>query len=551
MFSYVNMGGKTSKMGKYTKESMLVKEIEYIAANYIITQNFDDMKNLTKPEYCDNLIIMTADIIANKLNKMDISYLSKRLNSEDEPKDLSTGKVLFLRKADIKTLDNDKVSTKKHMCIGIARFYIKVAHLFGAILSTINPIYVYKDMYGVSNEKSLKEKDSIPNDAIPTIIKRNVCNIRQDALINNQKFDVGENAPVNIEPYLCDVNYDKTNRRIKTLKEEVGFAELEKLYYDVYDYENGGFTKMSDKMKDIYQADVATLNKVFGEDQEYDKNKFSEIHLKDYRSGIGCKTSNNGIVKSYKNKLFVEYATHIHDMTKTTAAKQDELYSILKQLFSHVQTSGSKKKGIIINPKLTNNVLQQLIDKTRETIVGLYVKCETDFNKGLEIYKAVVEQQKTKLTQKQIVDLEAAINESAAPAPDAPAPDVYESAAPVPDVYESAAPVPDVYESAAPVPDVYESAAYAPAAYAPAAYAPAAYAPAAHAPAAHAPAAHAPAAHAPAAHAPAAHAPAAHETRQQVEDIREFIKHSNDVKTSRNENGLNGGPQGINLGEPL
>ena len=506
MFSYVNMGGKTSKMGKYTKESMLVKEIEYIAANYIITQNFDDMKNLTKPEYCDNLIIMTADIIANKLNKMDISYLSKRLNSEEEPKDLSTGKVIFLRKADTETLDNDKVSTKKHMCIGIARFYIKVAHLFGAILSTINPIYVYKDMYGVSNEKSLKEKDSIPNDAIPTIIKRNVCNIREDALINNQKFDVGENAPVNIEPYLCDVNYDKTKRRIKTLKEEVGFAELEKLYYDVYDYENGGFTKMSDKMKDIYQADVATLNKVFGEDQEYDKTKFSEIHLKDYRSGIGCKSSNNGIVKSYKNKLFVEYATHIHDMTKTTAAKQDELYSILKQLFSHVQTSGSKKKGIIINPKLTNNVLQQLIDKARETIVGLYVKCETDFNKGLEIYKAVVEQQETKLSREQIVNLEDAINESAAPVPDAPVP-----AAPAPDAPVPDAPVPDAYESDAPVPD----------------------------------------APAPDAPAPVAPGPVANETRREGEDIRESTKPSIDVKTSHNENGLNGGPQGINLGEPL
>ena len=45
--------------------------------------------------------------------------------------------------------------------MGIAKFYIKIAHLFAAIVTTINPIYVYKDQEGNTVRATLAEKGKI------------------------------------------------------------------------------------------------------------------------------------------------------------------------------------------------------------------------------------------------------------------------------------------------------------------------------------------------------------------------------------------------------
>jgi len=254
------MGGSPSKFKKYKyPKSRVVYEIDSIAANYIYTAQFKDLKNLTDSSYCDNLIIMTSEIIANKMHKDDIKYLSNRLTNGVKVKELSTSKTLYIKKTDLENLDTSNSTTKKHMCIGIAKFYIKVGHLFSAILKTVNPVYDYTDLNGEKKRVTLSRKNSIHKDATITMLTRNnFCNIREDALINNQDFEVDNNAPVTINPRFCEINEKKNN-----LSDDIGMPELEKLYYDIYDFENGGFNSMSDKMKKTYEEDVKTLNDLF------------------------------------------------------------------------------------------------------------------------------------------------------------------------------------------------------------------------------------------------------------------------------------------------
>ena len=52
----------TSKMNN-VQSVKLAKEIDYIAANYITTQNFRDMERLADLDHCNNLVIMTANLI--------------------------------------------------------------------------------------------------------------------------------------------------------------------------------------------------------------------------------------------------------------------------------------------------------------------------------------------------------------------------------------------------------------------------------------------------------------------------------------------------------
>ena len=49
-----------NNVSQETSRKSLDHVINYIAARYIRSQNFQDMKNLSNLEYCDNLVILTS-----------------------------------------------------------------------------------------------------------------------------------------------------------------------------------------------------------------------------------------------------------------------------------------------------------------------------------------------------------------------------------------------------------------------------------------------------------------------------------------------------------
>ena len=75
-----------------------------------------------------------------------------------------------------------KVLKKKRVCIGVAKFYVKIAHIFSAIIMTINPIYTYKDATGKTVKTGLLEKDKIPKNVNRTLNKLNICDNRIEHL---------------------------------------------------------------------------------------------------------------------------------------------------------------------------------------------------------------------------------------------------------------------------------------------------------------------------------------------------------------------------------
>ena len=330
------MGNSTSTQNGNTAQSgKLAQEIDYIAANYITTQNFRDMERLADMDHCNNLVIMTADLIATYLNDQDVKYLAQRLKDGIEINEMTEESVIYFKKADQEKMDVSNPTTKRRLCIGIAKFYVKVAHLFAAIVTTVNPIYVYKDAYGSTVKIPLLQKDNIPKEAKTKIQKYNICSQRLNALINNQDFDVASDSKITVAPKFCDMNYDKTRGKDRNLFQEPGIPELEKLYYDDYNYDQGGFKGMTDKMrKDVYEKDVLTFYKAFTGNDRIPLNdqgkpkvkKFSDILLRDFHKSKGCKK--DGVyTKQYrfKNKLFSDYANHIKNMMNNTTNNQDKL----------------------------------------------------------------------------------------------------------------------------------------------------------------------------------------------------------------------------------
>ena len=49
--------------------------IDYIATYYILTMDFKSLSKLSDKEYCDNLVVLTSDIIQKYFNDLEVTYL--------------------------------------------------------------------------------------------------------------------------------------------------------------------------------------------------------------------------------------------------------------------------------------------------------------------------------------------------------------------------------------------------------------------------------------------------------------------------------------------
>lgn len=425
-------GTDASKEGKKS----LSQVINFIATNYILTQSFEDMESLKDPKYCDKLIMVTSEVLNKYLTKMDVQYLAQKMKKGVEVNEMTKDNVLYLRKNDLDKIDVKNAVTKKRMCIGLAKYYVKVAHIFSAIVTTINPTYSYKDQFGTRVTVPFNKKNTIPKGTDVKINKVNLCSQRIDALVNGQDFSMKDpTQPIKIKPNFCQMNVDTKEteemekRVVKTLSDEPGISQLERLYNDVYDYQAGKFTGMSDQMREEYKKDLAILYKSFtGKDEMPDSiQSFSQIPLRDFRSMNGCKAEpNNQYMLEYegtpKQKLFVQYATHIKETMDTANKNKDALITILDKLFVFAVNPQTKKPEITINPKLTDATLNSIVNETQKLIINLYVTCESNFIKGLEIFEQIINEQIKQQMQKKIDDLKTEMLSSSMPGAPAPNP---------------------------------------------------------------------------------------------------------------------------------
>lgn len=381
--------------------------IDYIATYYILTSGFNDLKRLTEKEYCDKLLILTSDVIQRKLNNVEITYLAQRLERGEEVNLMTKENVTFIDKDELNNLAvKDGTTKKQRMCIGIAKFYIKIAHVFSSIVTTINPIYVYKDETGNTVKRGLLTKHKIPKNTKRTLYKLNVCDNLIRSLKNGEVINE-QTGNVTLQPKLCDVNLN-SDGQVKNLEDEPGILELKQLYYDdKYDYSNGTFHDMSPDTRKLYEKDVATFYKAFSGDNNGEPPKdFDKIKLRDYSKTKACEKLKQPITISKKDELFTKYAQHVQNMIQRAATKQSELLDIINELFTFSIDQQTGTRRIRVNPSLTEASLNTITANTRAIIVGLYVGCETDYIEGAKLLEAMTETVMLQTTENQIKNLQ-------------------------------------------------------------------------------------------------------------------------------------------------
>jgi hypothetical protein len=388
--------------------------------------DFQSLRRLYEKEYCDELIILTSEIVNRYFSDIEITHLASRVEQGAESSPFASfDKLLFLKKSDLSHLNELDPERKVKLCNQIAKFYIKIAHLFSAILTTINPEYVYTDSSGKKVKRKLSEKSSIPVDAIIETVKSNLCDSRIDALKGDRNIplDLKEEtyAEISIKPTICSMDiYSRKLEGVtseKSLEDAPGIPELMELYYDAdYNYETGEFKGMTEETSRRFNEDLKRFYAAFTENDSMpeDVKKFSDIKLKDYSKNKVCQGKQPIFEKEItsssqgtKNKLFADYANNLRQMVASVNEKQQQLLETINKLFVYVKDPKDVQKEVVrVNPELTESLLQDLIAETRTAIVELYLKCETDFIEGVKLYEAIVESQILKTAQSQISTLQ-------------------------------------------------------------------------------------------------------------------------------------------------
>ena len=395
------------------KPKSISQILDYVATHYIVTMDFQSLKKLYKTEYCDKLVILTADIIQRYFTDLEITYLAQRTKGGVEVNILDKDKVVYFDKDRLGTLDIQNSIKKKNICRSIAKFYVKIAHLFAAIVTTINPIYVYKDETGNTVRATLFEKAKIPANTPREILKMNICENRINTLKHGDGLDPNEAGEIYISPNMCSANMGD-NGQLKSLADEPGIPELMDLYLDKYDFEKGEFTGMTDETRKVYLEDLRIFYNTFtgnpGGGLSESIQKFSDIKLRDFYNIPECQGENpkyeTRVKGSITNSYFAKYASHLRQMIINANNNQQSLLSIIDKLFVYTIDPQTNKKQIRVSPTLTEDGLQELIIKARGLIIKLYLTCEVDYVTGLKLYEVIVEQKIFETTKKQKSNLQ-------------------------------------------------------------------------------------------------------------------------------------------------
>ena len=424
--------------GASTQKGIDTQIIDKIATDYILSMNFQDMLNMTTESGCSKMIIVVEDILKKNTTEVEIQELAKKKGIFDlsENKPNSSSVFIFPKEEENKTLDIDNSKNKMNLCRQVAKFYVQVANLFSAIIATVNPKYEFKKD-GETVRESILNKNKIPEELLSStniIFDKNFCSEREELLTSKSNLDNRGEISINLP-------YCKLNTTLTPYIDTPGIKELEELYKDEYDLSTGLFT-MSKKSKIQYEKMVELFYKTMY-NRGSPPDNLSKLNIPDYSKENGCvdtklqqvidievendvknendnendtdnKNDNDEITIEKDNDLippfddtyigtnsglFKDFKDNVLSMKKITSDDSAVVFSKLLIIFD------ISSNPVQLNPNINVKTINDISQETREAIVKMYLNCETNFQKGLEIFRNIVYQHLTKRTNEEIENL--------------------------------------------------------------------------------------------------------------------------------------------------
>ena len=368
------MGNTTSSTNNNNDENKpeinLQEKLNQIAADLILDTSNKELSKLLEVSYCNIILNQVENSLQNNYTKIQLELINGTImnNLPDLQEYISLNKNSI--EENFKLIEKMHV-TKKNLCHNIAIFYTKIAHLYSAI-------------YKVVGEQS-------------------ICALKKDIhSLKTRKTTNSENDLIYIKSNYCD-----KNKILKTdfLNDEIGIPELEELYKDMFNEETREFY-MSEEQKEKYKKDVNLFYKTYtGKENNGTIKSFAEIPIFDYSSGPRCseekdRNSQKKYVGMDNNHNIKKFAKHLSNIMKNANSTQITLLGFLENIVFK-----KTEKTYIINPELTMEILDELIEKTRKLIVSMFIECEEKYQEAVTLFKTIVFDKNISISEKRIKNI--------------------------------------------------------------------------------------------------------------------------------------------------
>ena len=408
----------------------LLEKINDIAGNYATSLSFEDMTNLFDDSYCSKIEILTKDILDKNLNTVQLEYLAQQKQQGVDVNFTNVNDTTYVKHGN--NLKKNQQTRKNRLCSGLAKYFIKIFKIYAAISKTLNPTYSGNsdeniDIFGFYNinPETYRVNDESTHLNMKFHKLENICDIRIEILkkLFDEKLMGNLEIPIQKTPDETkeqpteqpteqdnqipkEVNDFKLNQRGgkepafcsyngKNLNEEYGINQLEDLFKDKYNFTTKMF-EMSPQSEAEYKSVIINMYKAFTNKNETpgeEIKSFSDIKLEDYTNDPLCTTQVQDTEIKFgpdSDFVFKKYANHLNQTISKTFAKYDLLVIILKEVFDFTFNEKTQSTIVKLKKNIPETKLDELFKKTREIITQLYIDCQTDFIKGINIYKSII-----------------------------------------------------------------------------------------------------------------------------------------------------------------
>lgn len=426
--------GTTKSILEGSDKDTLLKKLDIIAANYITDLQLNDYEKFKEQDKCNELVVLTADKIANNLKFLDIVYLKQRTEkgsdisyTEDKKnKAYESTKVLYGKKSKLVDADEKNSYKKRRLCNGIAKFYVKIAQIYAAVVKALNPQLKFKDKTGTSTSLNMYETGKLnitksEKNKLFDTVEFSICGKIREQLSSDSSLKVDEQKNIHIKPEFCKIT--------SHLKDEPGIIELEDLFRENYNYDTGEYNlPRDDESVKQYMKIYKEFVKIFtGKDVDDEIPSvlplFSKITLSDFEicKDVDYKDDRAKFIQPYKISepqnvetekyvkekissfyedeylLFIKYAKVLKNFLIKLNENEIKVLSVLNSLFLFIERdedvgngATEKKETVIIHPELTDEKLNKIAIEARQNIFDLYINCKESQTELHGIYRDIL-----------------------------------------------------------------------------------------------------------------------------------------------------------------
>jgi hypothetical protein len=366
------MGNSASSSESTEDDQSFAGKVRIVATQFILTQDYKSMRDMaSNPSYCNQILQLAQKLIKQNMTAEQLKAFAQQLRGGPSVAAAASGAEAAAQQPPQQQAD----------CAIIAEYFTLVAHLFAAIMTTVNPVFYYKNKKGQRQTQTLQTKQYLPDygqygqygqqqpekSQATYVVEGSFCTRRIDALTSDNFSKTHDKNVDDVDKIIDDMvltpqlvcNQIEEEQRKDRFNSEIGLAELDKLY----DYDDPATTNMSRGQDQWIQEEQQQIKKetkladlgrfyqaVMGETDSIvlpsGVRKFADIDLtaslrvKSWKKDMCDNTIGKGTIITATNanaetrNLFEQYGAHVRNMMNFNESQKELLLKQLNELFT-------------------------------------------------------------------------------------------------------------------------------------------------------------------------------------------------------------------------